>query len=929
MINKSDSNNRKRKIIKKIIMLIIIILLLVCSCTATKFFGRIGKRTLEINKNIDNKPDLPIINNENLQFDIDSNSNIIIKDGKYKISYSISGVKLNNLTCSTSDSNIATCYVEDGYIVVVPKSKGTVDIILEGISNDTRYRSTTTITVGDNDNPSNNSSNNNDGNSSTNTNPQVDPGTNSGGNTDTNPEIGDIIVDSDSRLKSLTVGNYDLKPSFNSEVYDYVVTVDSSVNKVNIKAKTISNKAKILSGTGNIRLNNNSTIVKIVVEAEDGTTSTYTVKINKKDDPTVLSSDATLKELKATNYTLNPIFDSSIFNYTLEVGYNVNSLNLTALANSEYANVTIKNNSNFTTGNNTVEIVVVAEDGTTNTYKIIVNKQAKETTPKSALKDIKINGNSISGFDANILTYNIEVDSNTNSLNVEGIPEFAGTTVEVSGNTDLVSGTNIITITTTGSDNSTKTYNIVVNKLKDSTKTLTSLGVKNYAFNEVFNENIFDYSVNIPATVSNLEVLYTKKDIRETVEITGNTNIPSGTSEILVKVIAEDETYNIYKIIVNKAENLDDYYISSNQTYKVGYNPNNENYKTIIINNNILEDTVTVEKTSNSITLTDINGSKVILSYSGLDIDYIEDTVLSGLAFKVSYNETGTKTITVTGMRKDNLIRTYDITFNINREYTIILDANGGFFTELSDVYTFTVYDGEEFDLSKYNTAYKLVDDTSCITYKFMGYDQDKNSTNPIYLVDNLESISIVDDITLYAIYSTTDTLEYVSTNNRLYLTDIDLFILEDGTKNFIYPGTEGLYVMKIKNTTSDKITIKDIKLEENNICIDSNTCVNMGYKVRYTENNSNVYSYAIGSSNSYKIIYKEGISIEANFQNLELNPNEETEITLFWKWTYSESTEQDIIDTKIGKYMNDHPNITYDITVSFTYDKESSQCGN
>ena len=66
-----------------------------------------------------------------------------------------------------------------------------------------------------------------------------------------------------------------------------------------------------------------------------------------------------------------------------------------------------------------------------------------------------------------------------------------------------------------------------------------------------------------------------------------------------------------------------------------------------------------------------------------------------------------------------------------------------------------------------------------------------------------------------------------------------------------------------------------------------------------------------------------------AYLNNLELNPGEETEITLFWMWAYSESSSQDNIDTSIGNYMNSHPNLTYDITVSFTYSKESSQCGN
>ncbi len=82
------------------------------------------------------------------------------------------------------------------------------------------------------------------------------------------------------KLAALSVDGFALTPGFNMDTESYTLIVDPSVSFVNVSAAAIHSGASI-SGAGTIALTEASTIIPLVVTAENGDQRTYTITINK------------------------------------------------------------------------------------------------------------------------------------------------------------------------------------------------------------------------------------------------------------------------------------------------------------------------------------------------------------------------------------------------------------------------------------------------------------------------------------------------------------------------------------------------------------------------------------------------------------------------------------------------------------------------
>ncbi|MDR0536999.1 MAG: C10 family peptidase [Tannerellaceae bacterium] len=90
--------------------------------------------------------------------------------------------------------------------------------------------------------------------------------------------------------------------------------------------------------------------------------------------PPVLSSDATLFRLSIDEAQLTPNFNPSVNDYSASVSAAVASINVKAVASHALATVTGDGLHNLQPGGNTIAVAVEAEDGTTNTYRIVVTR---------------------------------------------------------------------------------------------------------------------------------------------------------------------------------------------------------------------------------------------------------------------------------------------------------------------------------------------------------------------------------------------------------------------------------------------------------------------------------------------------------------------------------------------------------------------------
>lgn len=109
------------------------------------------------------------------------------------------------------------------------------------------------------------------------------------------------------------------------------------------------------------------------------------------------SSNASLSSLVISAGTLSPEFSSDTKDYTATVDYSCSSLAVTANPSDSKASVTsVTGNDSLEVGDNTVSVVVTAEDGSTGTYNIVVTRRAEDDHDNSDkqqdLKKFDVNG---------------------------------------------------------------------------------------------------------------------------------------------------------------------------------------------------------------------------------------------------------------------------------------------------------------------------------------------------------------------------------------------------------------------------------------------------------------------------------------------------------------------------------------------------------
>ena len=201
--------------------------------------------------------------------------------------------------------------------------------------------------------------------------------------TSTKPE--EETKSDNANLKSLVVENFDIIPNFSSDVTEYTLDVTSEVNELTIKAEPEDSKATVtIKGEKELKDGENTVIIS--VDAEDGTTKLYEIKVTKKEE-TVFG--LTSLKIKDANIEFKP----DVYNYSVNIKSDVDILEIQAIASEEDATVEITGNEELKEGENIITIIVSSKDGEKKaTYQIKVTKEAveEEKTPRNVQSNSKI-----------------------------------------------------------------------------------------------------------------------------------------------------------------------------------------------------------------------------------------------------------------------------------------------------------------------------------------------------------------------------------------------------------------------------------------------------------------------------------------------------------------------------------------------------------
>ncbi len=176
-------------------------------------------------------------------------------------------------------------------------------------------------------------------------------------------------------LSSLSVGGYTLSPAFASGTTSYDIgEVPFSVSSLNISYSAEDSNASVKVSGNALVVGANTVSVKVT--AENGATKTYTIKVKRQQDPNyVASNNASLISIAPSSGQLSPTFNSLITDYVVYLPYEHNgkafSASGTAL-DTKALGVTKGEVANLAVGENVLNVVCTAEDGTEKAYKITV-----------------------------------------------------------------------------------------------------------------------------------------------------------------------------------------------------------------------------------------------------------------------------------------------------------------------------------------------------------------------------------------------------------------------------------------------------------------------------------------------------------------------------------------------------------------------------
>lgn len=206
-----------------------------------------------------------------------------------------------------------------------------------------------------------------------------------------------------------------------------------------------------------IELEYNQMEVKIEDKNSDGSIN----ESGKKTD----SNSVNLDILRLNKEGIIPDFNKEITQYYLIVDENTENIEITAIPESNKANVKIQGNNNLKNGINEIKIIV-SNNNKEKEYNINVTKTNEQDKANTNLEILAIEYYDIyPEYSNNITNYEIQISNSEENINILAIPEEMDASVEIKGNTDLKEGSNTVEVLVTARNGITKkTYIIEVYK---------------------------------------------------------------------------------------------------------------------------------------------------------------------------------------------------------------------------------------------------------------------------------------------------------------------------------------------------------------------------------------------------------------------------------------------------------------------------------
>jgi len=320
----------------------------------------------------------------------------------------------------------------------------------------------------------------------------------------------DVARSSDNTLSSITANGASVSANG-------TVNLSPGTSSVNVVALATSTEASVVV-SGNTGLSAGANTVSITVTAADGSVATYTFTANVL----ALSTETGLGLL-----TING--QDALASSTIYVDSEVTEVFVLAQTVSSNATYVVTSSTELPTpGNYTITVVVTAENTNfTRTFSVTVVRAAA-LSDNANLASIKIGAVDIA------VGSNFSVPAGTSEVDVIALAEDLDATVSVSGENNLKTGANEVTVLVTAASARTVAYKFNVVVARSSNTDLSSITVNGNSL--ILSELTFQVS----ATTTSVVVSATPADLDATFAVTGHTNLVEGENDVVVTVTAAD-----------------------------------------------------------------------------------------------------------------------------------------------------------------------------------------------------------------------------------------------------------------------------------------------------------------------------------------------------------------------------------------------------
>lgn len=328
-----------------------------------------------------------------------------------------------------------------------------------------------------------------------------------------------------SELSFLSLSNAAFNPEFTNRNFSYSSTVPfaTTVTAVTAFAADIQSTIRLNGNTitSGVQSSNLPLLVGVntltvnVTALDPAYVSNYNIFITREKSP-----DSSLSNLTISRGTLTPTFNPNTVEYFVNVSNTVTSVTVTPTANVAGGRIEIFQK-NYTSGQtsdpislspgpNSIPIYVFAPNGiSVSYYNIFVTRSAQGFSDNPNLSSLTTDVGPLFAFNANTLTYTINVLNDITAIRVKANVQVTGTTLRInnqittpgqfSNPISLAVGTNSISINTLAQDGAaTRTYTLNVVRRGSTNANLTDLLPSSSQLVPYFDKDKTDYIVNVP-----------------------------------------------------------------------------------------------------------------------------------------------------------------------------------------------------------------------------------------------------------------------------------------------------------------------------------------------------------------------------------------------------------------------------------------------